>query len=742
MYSSEMPKKGSPTGNHAEKAAKTAAATDSRRLPDNTTIAAEPAIDLKDPELYLNRELSLLAFQRRVLEEAEDESNPLLERVKFLSIVGSNLDEFFMVRVAGLAAQLDAGSLDVGPDGMSPRAQLVSIRREVKKLLSDARRCFDNLSEALKVAGIFILDYSELSEPPKRRLATYFTETVYPVLTPLGNDPGRPFPHISNLSLNLAVMIRDPHGQEHFARVKVPDSLPQLVAVNGAGKAAAKRVRPQRVELVWLEDVIAAHLPELFPGMEVLESHPFHVTRDADIAIKELEAEDLLETIEEGVKQRKFGSVVRLIVTRDMPAPILEILRSNLEVGANEVYRAWRPLSPKRLMALAAVDRPDLKYAPFVPAVSKAWPEDGKEDIFERIRRGDVLLHHPFDSFQPVIEFLRAAAHDPSVLAIKTCLYRVGRNSPIVEALLEAVEEEKQVAALVELKARFDEESNIEWARALEKVGAHVVYGLAGLKIHSKVALVVRREQDRIARYVHLSTGNYNPVTAHLYTDIGLFTADEDVAADASDLFNYLTGYSGKSDYRRLLVAPVNLRTRLASLIEREIGHAREGRAAALIFKMNALVDPRMIRALYRASEAGVKIQLLVRGICCLRPGLPGISENIEVTSIVGRFLEHSRIYYFRNAGEEEVYIGSADLMPRNIDHRVEVLVPIRDPGMIQHLRDDVLATYLGDKVKARQMLPNGSYVKRHVEGKAAINVQEALLLPGCSCGSGETKAK
>jgi len=742
MYSVEMPKKGSSTGNHADKAAKATAPTDTRRSPESGTAAVEPAVDLKDPELYLNRELSLLAFQRRVLEEAEDESNPLLERVKFLSIVGSNLDEFFMVRVAGLAAQLDAGSLDVGPDGMSPRAQLVSIRREVKKLLSDARRCFDTLSEALKQAGIFISDYSELNEAQKRRLATYFTETVYPVLTPLGNDPGRPFPHISNLSLNLAVMIRDPHGQEHFARVKVPDSLPQLVPVNGAGKTATKRARSQRVELVWLEDVIAAHLPELFPGMEVLESHPFHVTRDADIAIKELEAEDLLETIEEGVKQRKFASVVRLIVTRDMPAPILEILKSNLEVGASKVYRAWRPLAPKRLMALAALDRSDLKYAPFVPAVTKAWPEDGKEDIFERIRRGDILVHHPFDSFQPVIEFLQAAAHDPSVLAIKMCLYRVGLNSPIVEALLEAVEEDKQVATLVELKARFDEESNIEWARALERVGAHVVYGLAGLKIHSKVALVVRREQDRIARYVHLSTGNYNSVTAHLYTDIGLFTADEDVAADASDLFNYLTGYSGKSDYRRLLVAPVNLRTRLASLIEREIGHAREGRAAALIFKMNALVDPRMIRALYRASNAGVKIQLLVRGICCLRPGVPGISENIAVTSRSEEHTSELQSPAIRNGGEEEVYIGSADLMPRNIDHRVEVLVPIRDPGMIQHLRDDVLATFLADDVKARQMLPNGSYVKRHAEGTAEVNAQEALLLPACSCGSGESKAK
>ncbi len=698
----------------------------------NETAQTEEAINLEDPDLYINRELSLVAFQRRVLEEAEDENNPLLERVKFLSIVGSNLDEFFMVRVAGLAAQLDAGSLEVGPDGMSPRAQLVSIRREIKKILSDARKCCESLMGALNDAGIFVRAYADLNDLQKQRLAGYFTETVYPVLTPLGNDPGRPFPHISNLSLNLAVMIRDPEGKEHFARLKVPNSLPELVPVAGVRKADAKRLRTHRTELVWLEDVIAAHLADLFPGMEILESHPFHVTRDADIAIKELEAEDLLETIEEGVRQRKFGSVVRLIVTREMPSHILDILKTNLEVGTSEVYRAWQPLSPKRLFALYNLDRPDLKYANFVPAVPKPLADGaagGVEDTFERIRRGDILVHHPFDSFQPVVEFLRQAAHDPAVLAIKICLYRVGRNSPIVEALLEAVEEEKQVAVLVELKARFDEESNIEWARALEKVGAHVVYGIPGLKIHSKVALVVRREQDRIARYVHLSTGNYNAVTAHLYTDIGLFTADEDVAADASDLFNYLTGYSGKSDYRRLLVSPVNLRERLAALIDREIRHAKQGRDAALIFKMNALVDPPMICALYKASRAGVRVQLLVRGICCLRPGLAGVSENIQVTSIVGRFLEHSRIYYFRNGGEEEVYIGSADLMPRNIDHRVEVLTPIRDPEMIRHLLDGVLATYLADDVKARSMQADGLYHRRaRASGSAVINAQEALL--------------
>lgn len=727
-----MPKKRDRGSSFAVKAARLVAGHERNLV--NETAQTEEAINLEDPDLYINRELSLLAFQRRVLEEAEDENNPLLERVKFLSIVGSNLDEFFMVRVAGLAAQLDAGSLEVGPDGMSPRAQLVSIRREIKKILSDARKCCESLMAALNEAGIFVRAYADLNDLQKNRLAGYFTETVYPVLTPLGNDPGRPFPHISNLSLNLAVMIRDPEGKEHFARVKVPNSLPELVPVIGVRKAGAKRLRTHRTELVWLEDVIAAHLAELFPGMEILESHPFHVTRDADIAIKELEAEDLLETIEEGVRQRKFGSVVRLIVTRDMPSHILDILKTNLEVGNSEVYRGWQPLSPKRLFALYHLDRPDLKYGNFVPSVPKPLadgPAAGVEDTFERMRGGDILVHHPFDSFQPVVEFLRQAAHDPAVLAIKICLYRVGRNSPIVEALLEAVEEEKQVAVLVELKARFDEESNIEWARALEKVGAHVVYGIPGLKIHSKVALVVRREQDRIARYVHLSTGNYNAVTAHLYTDIGLLTADENVAADASDLFNYLTGYSGKSDYRRLLVSPVNLRERLAALIEREIHHAKQGREAALIFKMNALVDPPMIRALYKASRAGVKVQLLVRGICCLRPGLAGVSENIEVTSIVGRFLEHSRLYYFRNGGDEEVYIGSADLMPRNIDHRVEILAPIRDPEMIRRLLDGVLMTYLADNVKARSMQADGLYYRRvRASGSAATNSQEALLAP------------
>jgi polyphosphate kinase len=464
--------------------------------------------------------------------------------------------------------------------------------------------------------------------------------------------------------------------------------------------------------------------------MKVLEVHPFHVTRDADMEIKELEAEDLLESIEAGVRQRRFGDVVRLMVGEDMPPHILEILKTNLELESSNVYRVAGPLSLKRLMELWALERPELKDPPFVPALPAALTESADEDdVFARIRRQPIVLHHPFDSFQPVIEFLSKAARDPAVLAIKTCLYRVGRNSPVVRALMEAIEEDKQVAALVELKARFDEESNIEWARAMEKTGVHVVYGLVGLKIHSKVAMVVRKEAGRIMRYVHMSTGNYNAVTAHLYTDIGMFTCDEDIADDVTDLFNYLTGYSAKADYKKLLVAPLNLRARFEKMIEREIEHARAGREAHLIFKTNALVDPIIIRALYRASQAGVKVQLIVRGICCLRPGVAGVSDRIEVSSVVGRFLEHSRVYYFRNGGEEEVYIGSADLMPRNIDHRVEVLYPLEGEKQIREIRDELLAAYLADNVKARSMQSSGAYVRKRVaDSKKRINVQEILL--------------
>lgn len=678
--------------------------------------------DLDDPSLYLNRELSLLEFQHRVLEEAGDESNPLLERVKFLSILGSNIDEFFMVRVAGLKNQVEAGIHEPTPDGMTPRQQLDAIRHRMKPLIAEAHHCRERIFEALADHGIRVLNYHHLRESQKEYANHYFTSAIYPVLTPLAFDPGRPFPHISNLSLNLSVLIRDRRGEEHFARVKVPDSLPQLLPLQKSTRGNGKPLC-----FVWIEQVIEANLHHLFPGMEIVDAHPFHVTRNADFAIQELEAGDLLETVEEGVRQRRFGDVVRLTVDDSMPANILDILRQNLEIENTDIYRIPGPLSPGRLRDLLSLDRPELKDPPFIPAPVIGPLEE--EDIFARIRRGDILLHHPFDSFQPVVDFLYAAARDPNVLAIKMTLYRVGKNAPVVEALLEAQKNGKQVAVLVELKARFDEESNIEWARALEREGVHVVYGLVGLKIHGKVALAVRREGDVIRRYVHLSTGNYNAVTAHLYTDLGLFTCDPEIGADASGLFNFLTGYSAKSDYRKLLVAPINLRKRLEALIEREIENAAAGKPAYIIFKVNALADAPIIRQLYRASRAGVRVDLIARGICCLRAAVPGVSDNIHVRSIVGRFLEHTRIFYFLNGGHEEIYLGSADLMPRNINRRVEVLFPIEKPSLVRRLREKVLAVYLADNVKARRMTADGSYQRvRPAKGQKPLSSQAVLL--------------
>ena len=701
------------------------------RIATITTSTAPTVSPLDDPELYVNRELSLLDFQRRVLEEAEDETVPLLERVKFLSIVGSNLEEFFMVRVAGLKRQVEKGVLECGPDGMTPSAQLAAIRERVAKLFQAAHECWqEQILPALRKTGIEVTDYSQLTNIQRSAINKYFHATVFPTLTPLAFDPGRPFPHISNLSLNLAVLIRDKEGLEHFARVKIPNSIPQLVAVKSLPRKKNADVKNPFCQcFVWLEQLVAANLKLLFPGMKILDAHPFHVTRDADTAIQELEAGDLLESVEEGVWQRRFADVIRLEVNEAMPPSVLQILMENLEVDRDEVYQFKGPLALSRLRHLAAVDRPELKDPPFVAAIPAALqPQEGTEDIFAAIRGQDILLQHPFDSFQPVLSFLRQAAKDPAVLAIKITLYRVGRNSPVVEALLEAVENDKQVAVLVELKARFDEESNIEWARRLEREGVHVVYGLQNLKVHCKTALVVRQEGNLIRRYAHLSTGNYNTITSQLYTDIGMFTSDEQIGADCTDLFNYLTGYSAKPEYRKLLVAPIDLREHLEQMIQREIDHQRHGERGHLIFKMNALVDKRSIRLLYEASQAGVKVDLLVRGICCLRPGIKGVSENIRVTSIVGRFLEHSRIYYFRNAGQEEIYMGSADLMPRNLNRRVEVVFPVSDSKLIRHLRDEVLATYLADAVKARHMQSNGSYVRSSNRAQEAVNSQQSLI--------------
>lgn len=698
----------------------------------DTVNKEETNIDLSDPKLYVNREISQLEFQRRVLEEAEDESNPLLERVKFLAIVGSNLDEFFMVRVAGLKKQVDARVIDVPPDGMTPAEQLASIRKLALQIMSKARVCLqDDLFPALHKAGIHILDYAELDERQKSNIDGYFEEVVFPVLTPLAFDPGHPFPHISNLSLNLAVLIRDENGNEHFARIKVPGTLPRFVPIKrSSGSVRKDGTVPYHHYFVWLDQMIAANLSKLFPGMEVLEAHPFRVTRDADTEIQELEAADLLESMEESVRQRRFGSVVRITINPEMPTHIRNILIENLEMDRNDIYTMDGALGLSNLIQLHSIDRYDLKdpvTVPPTPHILRSDPADGS--IFATICREDILLHHPYESFLPVVDFLRSAARDPDVLAIKMTLYRVGRNPPVVHALLDAVENRKQVAVLMELKARFDEESNIGWAKQLEKAGVHVIYGLLGLKTHSKIALIVRKEGDGIRRYIHLGTGNYNAITAQLYEDMGMFTCDPEIGADATDLFNYLTGYSNKQDYRKLLVAPINLRKRMVELIRREVEHQKAGREGYMILKMNSLVDKHIIRELYSASQAGVRIDLLVRGICCLRPGIKGISNNIFVTSIVGRFLEHSRIYYFQNAGEEEVYLGSADLMPRNIDRRVEVLFPVQDPQMIGYLRDEVLKTYLSDNIKARHMQPDGSYLRVKPGAKETpLNSQEWLL--------------
>jgi polyphosphate kinase len=688
------------------------------------------ALTAESPELYINRELSLLEFQKRVLEQVEDPENPLLERVKFLSIVSSNLDEFFMVRVAGLQRQAASGAQEASVDGLPAAVQLQRIREEVRRLVEQIQDLLrETILPALEREGIRISEISTLAAEERSAMDAYFHQNVFPVLTPLAFDPGRPFPHISSGSLNLAVVVGDNQGTENFARVKVPDSLPRLVPVISKGRQGktSKSGKSERT-FVWLEQLITANLHLLFPGMEIVEAYPFRVTRDAEIAIQELESDDLLESVEEAMKLRRFSSVVRLQVDAKVSEKILEILASNLPIDKQDVYRIRGSVGLGRLMELYGLDRPDLKDKPFLPSIPPSLGADADEDVFSAIRREDLLLHHPYESFQPVVEFLQEAARDANVLAIKVTLYRVGRNSPIVAALLEAVEQGKQVSVLVELKARFDEESNIEWARTLEDAGVHVVYGLVGMKVHSKVALVVRREGEDIRRYVHLGTGNYNPSTARVYTDFGFLTCNEQIADDVTAFFNALTGYSRKNEPRELLVAPINLRQRLEKLVLREIALQEKGENGHLIFKMNALEDPQMIRLLYQASQAGVRVDLLVRGLCCLRPLVHGFSDNIRVTSIVGRFLEHSRVYYFRNGGAEEIYLGSADLMRRNLSHRVEILFPVGNAKLVRRLKD-ILNVQLADERKSHYLQSGGGYIRSSKRGEPeAIDSQLRFL--------------
>src|SRR5215208_6649627 len=609
-------------------------------------------------ELFINRELSLLEFQRRVLDEALDDRNPLLERLKFLAIFGSNMDEFFMVRVSGIRKQVESHLMDVSLDGLTPPEVLASIRKLSLELYANALHCLHKkILPQLDKAGIHLMEYRKLTETQRKKADDYFREVVYPVLTPLALDPGHPFPHISNLSLNLAIEIRDKKGNEKFARLKVPNTLARLVPIKRSSGAARKDgTIPFHHYFVWLEQVIMANLASLCPGMEVVAAYPFRIIRDADVQIQLIEADDLLESMEQSIRKRRFASVVQLEIYENMPTHIRELLIENLEIRPNDVYVLPSPLGLSSLWQIYNnVERHDLKFPIYHPVVPKVFKDAVLAgEIFDVIRQENILLHQPYDSFNPIIDFLRAAARDPNVLAIKQTVYRVGQNAPVVDKLLEAAERGKQVAVLVELKARFDEESNIGWARMLEQEGVHVVYGLVDLKVHCKVIMVVRKEGDGIRRYVHLGTGNYNAVTSLIYEDLGLFTYDEAIASDITDLFNHLTGYSTQNNFRKLLVAPFNLRSGLEKLIRREIEHAQAGRKAHLIFKVNAIVDPRFIEVLYEASRAGVKIDLLVRSMCCLRPGVKGVSENITVISIVGRYLEHSRLYYFHNDGQEE----------------------------------------------------------------------------------------
>jgi len=675
--------------------------------------------DLKNPALYINRELSWLEFNERVLAQATDAAHPLLERVKFLSIVGTNLDEFFMIRVATMLKKLREGIEDVAPDGYNTEQQLYAMRSRSRKQLEDQAVCWNELRPLLAAEHITLLEPDAWTPQMREFLGAYFAREICPVLTPLAFDPGHPFPLISNLSKNFAVVVR--HGNRtKFARVKVPDMLPRFVQLPDNLADASGQT------FVFLEDVIHANMQELFPGTQVKSAHLFRVIRDADLEIEQDEADDLLETVDRSLKQLRHGAISLLQVDAAMPARVLNILAENFEVTEDVTFRTAHRIGFGDWMQLTKVHRPELKYPPFSPRALWRHEED-PEVLFDQLRYQDVLVHHPYQSFGSVEAFLGAAVKDPHVIAIKLTLYRIGANSPLINLLIQAAEAGKQVAVLVELKARFDERNNIIWAKRLESHGIHVVYGFADLKTHAKLCLVVRQESDGIQRYVHTSTGNYNPETAKVYTDVGYFTADPDIVSDVSDVFNYLTGYSNQKEYRAMLVAPVQMRTRLCELITREADHARAGRPSRIIMKVNAITDDQMIRVLYRASQAGVGIDLIVRGICSLRPGIPGVSDNIRVRSIVGRFLEHSRIFWFNNGGHEEMYIGSADLMERNLDRRVETMNPIRDIEVVQHLRDVVLHSYLQDTERA-MVLDSAGHYSKPVSNAGPFDSQHFLL--------------
>lgn len=712
---------------------------------DIDTVELFQELPALEPELYINRELSWLEFNRRVLEEVMEPSTPLLERVKFASIFSSNLDEFFMIRVAGVKRKVVAGITDRGVDGRTPVQARRAIRSLTQELMtSHVRGVTGQLFPALKEAGIEIVDHDDLTSTEQLALEHVYEREIFPVLTPQAIDRGRRFPHVSNDSINLIVVLRS-NGDPRFARLKVPALLPRFVPVpatepeGDTGNVLVDQfgnARDRTLKFTLIEQVISAHLDRLFPGSTIVASYPFHLLRDSDVEPDEddQDTDDLLEIMRETISQRPFGSTVRIDIDTTMPDALQAWLLDQVHADENDLYVVDGPLGLEDLMQLMKIDRPDLKDDPLIPATTFPWreygdDEDERPDIFEVVRHNDVLLHHPYQSFDGVVEFVRAASRDPDVVAIKQTLYRVGKNSPLIPALINARDDDTQVAVLVELKARFDEENNIEWAQTLETHGVHVAYGLAGLKTHCKLTMVVRRETDGLRRYCHIATGNYNANTARTYEDVGVLTSREEIADDVTDVFNVLTGFAEQHTYNTLWVAPHEMRTQLIKAIRKETeSHLRHGKGR-IILKMNSLVDRDTIRALYAAAQAGVRIDLIIRGICCLRPGVKGWSETIRVRSLVGRFLEHSRIYYFGNKSKPRMYIGSADAMERNFDRRVEVITPIEAPELIEHLRDNVLEKYLEDTVNARELRPDGSWVMVSQEnGSKPFDVQAWFL--------------
>ncbi|MEL6352322.1 MAG: polyphosphate kinase 1 [Cyanobacteria bacterium J06627_28] len=690
----------------------------------------------KDAEWYLNRELSWLEFNRRVLHEAMDERTPLLERLKFLAIFSSNLDEYFMVRVAATKQQIEANVNKRTPDGLTPGERLSAISERLRPMFNQLHDYFEHtLRSQMNAGGIHLLNYRNLTPTQVDYLERYFNEQIFPVLTPLAVDPGHPFPYISNLSLNLAVEVQDDVDEDsHFARVKVPKVLPRYVQLpKELQQDSLGKDTPCHWMGVPMEQIISHNIAALFPGMSVKDCFTFRITRNADLSVEEDEADDLMLAIEQELRKRRLGgSVVRMEIEAGMDAAMRSTLMNELNLKEEDVYDVEGFIGLADLMSFMGLPLPELKDAGWKPVTPATWKAAGSgegEDVFALIRRRDRLVHHPYQAFSGTVQdFITQAATDPGVLAIKMTLYRTSGDSPIVNALIKAAENGKQVVALVELKARFDEENNINWARALERSGVHVVYGLLGLKTHTKVALVVRRERNTIRRYVHIGTGNYNPKTARLYTDLGLLSCREELGTDLTDLFNYLTGYSRQHNYKKLLIAPVSLRDKMTEFIRRETKLAESGKKGRIIVKMNSLVDHDIITELYKASQAGVEIDLIIRGICCLRPGVPGLSENIHVLSIIGRFLEHSRIFYFHNDGKERFYIGSADWMPRNLDRRVEALVPIEDPPLRSELAS-LLEVCLKDNRQAWEMQSDGTYQQRHAgKGETEHSTHQALM--------------